>query len=751
MFETTLRRSWVILLLLSCAFISTKLINGNSIQTSLFAMFPSNTQTEALDIALKYASGVFEHDLVVVVESESNSAAIDVAKKLVLKISRLPHISFIDSQQRLAFVSELFQHRQQLLTEQDRLSIDNGDTAQLTQSSLRRLYSPAGLNGKSFINDPWQTFEHYVLSLIGSNNFQYQDGLLVANQNGRTQILLQLYLTESAFNSNTIEGIDQLNEVLKQFEVEEQIQLYRTGAGFYSADAMQLAKNEVSIIGGGALSLIVVIVLWLFAHPKPLLMTIFSLCSGVLFGLAATLFWFGEVHVLALVMGSSLIGLSFDYAFHYLSYRLCTTGDLNERAISAHLRPALMMGMLSSVLAYSCLFLANLPILNQMALFSVFGLIGALATVLLCYPSMNIAPNTNRTLVVADFLSEFIRRWFKPQVMFWVVSTYLLVVILAILVGHTDDDVRILQSPDAQLVQQENYIKQLLDNNGGSDWVITLGESAEQVAVREEALTEQLDKLVIQHQLNNYTASTRWVPSQRKQKQNWHSYQRLMDQESKRIANAAGMEGLPVSLPFESFDSLGSYQGIPQLTGQLKDGRHFALLLLNGWDGDWDTSLLGEYQYYLNYVDDIGGMLGGYRQHVTKLLFLAIGSVIILMAVYFGWRNMLRLMTAPILAVLIAAALPAALGLPITLFHVLGLFLIFGIGIDYSVFLLCHGQARHTILAVFVAGISSLLSFGLMALSTNYAIASFGMTVGIGVLSSWLFAPMILLSGKIDE
>ncbi|WP_162064142.1 hypothetical protein [Vibrio taketomensis] len=50
-----------------------RFFNGNAMQTSLFAMFPSQTQTVALDIALQHASSIFEHDLVVVIESEQNS------------------------------------------------------------------------------------------------------------------------------------------------------------------------------------------------------------------------------------------------------------------------------------------------------------------------------------------------------------------------------------------------------------------------------------------------------------------------------------------------------------------------------------------------------------------------------------------------------------------------------------------------------------------------------------------------------
>jgi predicted exporter len=254
--------------------------------------------------------------------------------------------------------------------------------------------------------------------------------------------------------------------------------------------------------------------------------------------------------------------------------------------------------------------------------------------------------------------------------------------------------------------------------------------------------------------LTSYLASTHWVPSQKRQSENWHAYQRLIEQQGDRLADAVGMSTRPASIdyaPLLTLDSHGRGEAVPKLTGVLEDGRAFSLLLLNGLAHKFDPQLLSAQQYYLNYVDDIGSLLGEYRQRVAKLLFVAIAAVVAVMMVYFGVNRSLYLIVPPILAVVIAAALPAALGMPMTLFHVLGLFLIFGIGIDYSVFLMCHGQSPHTVLAVFIAGISSLLSFGLMSLSSNYAIASFGMTVGIGVLSSWLLAPMVLLGVKDND
>ncbi|WP_264874410.1 MMPL family transporter [Vibrio agarivorans] len=754
MLSVVVRRLWWGWLLFALVFTGFKLVDGKSIQTSLFSMFPSQTQTQALDIALKHATGVFEHDLVVMIEGQESQNVLRAANLLIDRLASIDSIHFVDALQRSAFIEQLFKYRQQLMTEDDRDTILRGQSASLTQASLRRLYSPAGVSGQSFLQDPWQTFERYLLTLIGQNDFSYQNGLLVAQQQGMTQALLPLYLNLSAFNSEAIDDIEQLNRLIDDIGATPGVQVNRTGAGFYSASAMALATTEISIIGGGALLMVIGIVIWLFAHPKPLGMTLLSLASGVLCGLAVTLMWFGEVHVLALVMGSSLIGLSFDYSFHYLSYLACAPSQTSHHKLLRQLRPALFLGMLSSVIAYGCLFLAQLPVLNQMALFSVFGLIGALVSVFLIYPSIASFPQSPRTHQVASRLSIVIHRWRRHKGMWLVLSLYGVVVIRALMVGYADDDVRLLQSPDALLIEEEARIKTRLHAHGGSDWVVTLADTPEQVAVQEEMLATKLDKLVTKSELTSYLAATQWIPSQKRQSENWHAYQRLIEQQGDSLVGAVGMSARPASISFDpllTLDRHGSGDGIPTLTGVLEDGRAFSLLLLNGLVHKFDPNLLSKHQYYLNYVDDIGALLGDYRQRVAKLLIVAIAAVVAVMVVYFGVRRALFLIIPPVLAVIIAAALPAALGMPITLFHVLGLFLIFGIGIDYSVFLMCHGQSSHTMLAVFIAGVSSLLSFGLMSLSSNYAIASFGMTVGIGVLSSWLLAPMVLLGVKSND
>jgi predicted exporter len=68
-------------------------------------------------------------------------------------------------------------------------------------------------------------------------------------------------------------------------------------------------------------------------------------------------------------------------------------------------------------------------------------------------------------------------------------------------------------------------------------------------------------------------------------------------------------------------------------------------------------------------------------------------------------------------------------------------------GVDYSVFLVECGRARNlgpTTMSLWGAAVTTILSFGLLALSRTQALRAIGLTVGIGTALSFLLAPLTL-------
>ena len=65
--------------------------------------------------------------------------------------------------------------------------------------------------------------------------------------------------------------------------------------------------------------------IWLaFGALRPLWLSVLVIAVGVLCALAASLWLFGELHVAALLFGTSLIGISVDYSLHFCAERFST-------------------------------------------------------------------------------------------------------------------------------------------------------------------------------------------------------------------------------------------------------------------------------------------------------------------------------------------------------------------------------------------------------------------------------------------
>ena len=91
----------------------------------------------------------------------------------------------------------------------------------------------------------------------------------------------------------------------------------------------------------------------------------------------------------------------------------------------------------------------------------------------------------------------------------------------------------------------------------------------------------------------------------------------------------------------------------------------------------------------------------------------------------------------------------AALGVETNLLHVVGLVMVLGMGVDYGVFVVDSAsdpeEMGTTLLSIFLGSITTVFTFGVLALSQHPALRALGVTIGAGILLAFLLAPLSLL------
>jgi predicted exporter len=123
-----------------------------------------------------------------------------------------------------------------------------------------------------------------------------------------------------------------------------------------------------------------------------------------------------------------------------------------------------------------------------------------------------------------------------------------------------------------------------------------------------------------------------------------------------------------------------------------------------------------------------------------------------------GWRNGLRVMAVPSLAMLASLAVLGWRGELFTLFNLFALLLVLEVAVDYAVFFqMADGEVDasdkrdSTSLAVTLSAFTTLLAYGLLAMSSTAIVHAFGVTLAVGILTAFLLAPLVGFNGQGNE
>ena len=146
---------------------------------------------------------------------------------------------------------------------------------------------------------------------------------------------------------------------------------------------------------------------------------------------------------------------------------------------------------------------------------------------------------------------------------------------------------------------------------------------------------------------------------------------------------------------------------------------------------------------YVDHVEDFTRILEQYRRNI---MLLVAGAYIGILALLL-WRYRLKgfaVMLPPCLAAVIAVGVLGLLGQTFHLLHWLSLLLILGMGVDYAIFFVESDPTSEptTLLALTLAAVATIMSFGLLSFSSQAAFKAMGFTTFLGILCAWLLSPL---------
>ncbi|MGF1688565.1 MMPL family transporter [Photobacterium japonica] len=733
------------------------------IDTNILALLPENRQDPAAQAAFDQVASSMSNKVVFVVGSDDPARLFTAADAFTQQLSTLGLLGEISGKisqsQQQAWGKLYFPHRAQFLTPEQQVRLQTNPAAQV-QQVIQAVYNPfSGVTGQELAADPFLLFREFMSHLTAGNAaVTLQQGYLTAPYQGKTYVLISADLAESAYSMTMHDRLPALAKVEETLRHEYGVSVLHTGVIFYAAHGTNSAKGEISTIGVGSLLGVIALLLLVYRSALPLGLALLSIGCGLLTAFVATVLVFGKVHLFSLVFGASLIGVSIDYALHFLTDRLAAGKQWHVREGVQHIVVAVSLGLLMSLIGYLCMMIAPFPGLQQLSLFSAVGLAAAYATVMCWYPVLAARPGKVVALPWVGAMTAWLAYWAKPSVRCGLPLLCIVVALVGLFRASYDDDIRQLQALPADLKQQEETIKAITGLQGGQQMLLVQAATEQALLEQLGVVDRQLTQFVQQGALSGYQSLHTYLPSAQTQADNYDEVERLYQQEGARLSaqlqlkQAIALDAAFVPLTPDAFLASPASAPLRFLWLGNIEGHPASVVMLKGIH---DASALQAYAAseqgvtYLDKPQEVSAIFAEYRVRISELLLAAMGVIYLILVGRYGWVRALRVIAPPVIACFVGLGITGFTGTPLNLFNLLGLFLILGIGIDYTLFFAEQGMAKSaransTLLAITLSALTTLLSFGLLALSETQAIHSFGITVLTGILTAWLLAPLSL-------
>lgn len=248
--------------------------------------------------------------------------------------------------------------------------------ARFVQQRIERLYDPFAASPLPLAQD-WFGIAGLALQRLPQlgNVRAESDGSLVAEHAGQRWRVIHARAQGDAFDEGSPQQMATLVERARDDIEAAGGELLSAGGVLHAAHGQRTARAEASLIGSLSLGTTLLLLLWLFRTPRILLAAL-PVLVGALSGAAACVALFGQMHVLTLVLGASLIGVSLDFPLHYLS-KSWTLQPWHGRHALGLILPGLALALLTNLIGYLALAFTPFPALTQVAVFSAAGLLGA--------------------------------------------------------------------------------------------------------------------------------------------------------------------------------------------------------------------------------------------------------------------------------------------------------------------------------------------------------------------------------------
>lgn len=755
-----------------------------SIDSDLFNLVPKSISMASVKKADDKMMAVTSQNVFVLVANQDFGDAKKAAEEVYARLEESSNFESLSLYSDIGSMSEitdfLYENRWNLLDEKtaDEILQSEEAASDFAMNALAQAYSGfTMLPLDNLESDPFLLTEYNLKNYLDAvqnagTAMSVKDGVLSSKFEDKWYVMIRGTLSPRgarlASKNNAITEIYKACDDVKK-EMASETSFVFSGTPFHSHESSNSASREISIIATVSMLVVILLLIFIFRSAKPLFLSVGAIALSVGTAFLATLAVFHKMHVITLVFGTSLIGSCIDYSLHFFTHWAGNKKLNSGEAIRNHIFSGLLMAIISTGICFAILLFAPFAILKQMSLFCLIGLVSSFLTTIAIYPYIKLPRERGKVRFTAAFakaVSLLEQKWVGRSV----ISALFIISIILILVFHKNIKVKnnllTLYDMQGRLLEDEITASKVIQYTPGG-WYIVSGSSEEEVLENEEKLRASFEKIT--EGSVGYVSTSNFIPSELAQKKSRNAYERLLDFAQTQF-EALGYDSYQVSLLAENMkkdykDSEGKYLSfeageIPEFIssaissawlGEI-DGKYYSVMLPTRVT-DYATyrSLVedNEDAFFISKSQDISADLDKLTIMVLKFFVIAYLLMFLMLKFFYSWKQAFKIISVPFLIILVVVAVFAACGINLEFFSVTGLILVFGLGLDYIIYMMENEKKNSSAqaldnekvlepFATLVSFVTTIISFGALALSSFKPVHLIGLSISIGLATAYV-------------
>ena len=690
--------------------------------------------------------------------------------------------STIDSDEIARTTDFIYNYLPIFLEEEDYERIDSllakGRVDEIMVRNYQRLLSPMGIGLGSFIaRDP--------LSMAGKTleelqNFNPSMSYRLEEDHIFSADLSTCLLTfKSKWGSNDTPNneplVNELDRIVEEWHTEGVKVSYFGTPAIAVYNARQI-KNDTYLTLSLALLLIVVIITCSFCNRWSVLLITLPVCFGGLFALSCIALTVGHISLIAIGAGAAVLGIAISYSTHVVCHANHTH---NAREIVEELTYPMIVGSFTTIGAFVGLMFTSSPLLNDFGLFAALTLVGTPLFSLIVLPHLlekGGREKSNRFLDAIERLNSYPFEKNK-----WIVGC---IVVLFLLGAFTfnrvefDSDMSHLSYTPKHIATTENKLEELFAVDGRSVTVIATAKNIEDAVQRYSRMCAYFEEKRAEGDVKSFVTADRFIvaPSVQEAKiGRWNEFWRTDNRREKLIRQieASGKKAGFSHGAFTNFAQLLNRQYTPISYSDVQ-----ATPLLEAWISTTPQATLVlaqlkiEEQNKTRIYGELAQMEGiitvdrsYFANQMAKTVsddfnyVLYMSGFLVFFTLLCTYRRLeLTLMTfAPMfIAFTIILGLMAVMGFEFNIVNIILSTFIFGIGDDFSIFIMDGLQREysngrkmlaHHKTAIFFSVVTTIIGIGALCFANHPVLRSTSIISIIGmlavILSSYTILPLL--------